>query len=358
MERETLKCTEEEEDALTRNTKKFKESHVETEENQENPFKNTTSYKDKLIGEIPGAFGLSNDIDEDVQSDSETGDGTKGNLVVCLSREEIARIRAVWRKALIIKAFGRKVGYNYLYPKIRSLWNPCGKMDCIDLGSDYFLIKFDLEEDVNRVLKGGPWFIGQQFLAIRQWEPEFRASEATFSSVAVWVRLPELPIEYYDPAVLRRIGQAIGPVLCIDAHTASGIRGRFARICLQVNLDKPLAKSLTIGKRTQTILYEGINSICFSCGRIGHRMEECPYTIKDIHKETTLSQKESPLPQRENNEASSKVDEKSKEYGDWMVVTRRKPMSKAKISNQTQTMSQMSDASQGQGGKRSPRVDE
>ena len=58
-------------------------------------------------------------------------------------------------------------------------------MDCIDLGSDYFLIKFDLEEDVDRVLKGGPWFIGQQFLAIRQWEPEFRASEATFSSVAV-----------------------------------------------------------------------------------------------------------------------------------------------------------------------------
>ena len=93
---------------------------------------------------------LSNDIDEDVQSDSEIGDGTEGNLVVCLSREEKALIMAVWRKALIIKAFGRKVGYNYLYPKIRSLWNPCGKMDCIDLGSDYFLIKFDLEEDVDR----------------------------------------------------------------------------------------------------------------------------------------------------------------------------------------------------------------
>ena len=150
---------------------------------------NATSYRDKLIGVIPGAFeqafGLSNDMDEDVQSDSETGDGTKGNLVVCLSREEKSRIRAVWRKALIIKAFGWKVGYNYLYPKICNLWNSCEKMDCIDLGSDYFLIKFDLEEDVDRVLKGGPWFIGQQFLAIRQWEPEFRASEATFSSVAV-----------------------------------------------------------------------------------------------------------------------------------------------------------------------------
>ena len=55
-ERETLKCTKEEEDALTYSTKKFKESLVETEENQENPFKSNTSYKDKLIGEIPRAF--------------------------------------------------------------------------------------------------------------------------------------------------------------------------------------------------------------------------------------------------------------------------------------------------------------
>ena len=252
-ERETLKCTEEEEDALARSTKKFEESHVETDENQENPFKNTTSYRDKLLREIPRAFeqafGLSNDMDEDVQSDSETGDGTEGNLVVCLSREEKSRIRAVWRKALVIKAVGRKVRYNYLYPKIRSLWNPCGKMDCIDLDSDYFLIKFGLEEDVDRVLKGGPWFIGQQFLAIKRWELEFRALEATFSSVAVWVCLPELLIEYNDPAILRRIGKAIGLVLHIDAHMASGIRGCFARLCVQVNLDKPLAKTITIGTK-------------------------------------------------------------------------------------------------------------
>ena len=52
------------------------------------------------------------------------------------------------------------------------------------------------------------------------------------------------------------------------------------------------------------------------------------------------------------------MDERSKEYGDWMMVTRRKLMSKAKISYQTQSASLVSDASQGQGGKSSPRVDE
>ena len=132
----------------------------------------------------------------------------------------------------------------------------------------------------DKVLKGGPWFIGQQFLTIRLWEPEFKASEASFSSVAVWIRLPELPIEYYDPVMLRKIGEAIGPVLRIDAHTANGARGRFAWLCVQVNLDKPLIKTVKIGRLAQIVLYEGLNSLCFECGRIGHRKETCPHVIK------------------------------------------------------------------------------
>ena len=87
-------------------------------------------------------------------------------------------------------------------------------------------------------------------------------------------------------------------------------------------------------------------------------MEECPYNIKEIHKKPILSQEESLILQRENNEASSKMDERSKEYGDWLVVTRRKLMSKAKTSHQTQTTSQESEASHGHIGKRDPRMDE
>ena len=52
-----------------------------------------------------------------MQSDSKAGEDTEENMVVFLSREEKTRIRAVWRKALIIKAFRRRVGYNFLYPK-------------------------------------------------------------------------------------------------------------------------------------------------------------------------------------------------------------------------------------------------
>lgn len=70
----------------------------------------------------------------------------------------------------------------------------------------------------------------------------------------------------------------------------NGMRGRFARICVQVNLEKPLIKKVYLGKLEQSVLYEGINTLCFACRRIRHKREACPYVIKETIKETTMEQ--------------------------------------------------------------------
>ncbi|XP_030941565.1 uncharacterized protein LOC115966474 [Quercus lobata] len=166
-----------------------------------------------------------------------------------------------------------------------TLWKPSGRLDCVDLEKDFFLVRFSLKADYENVLRDGPWFVGGHYLSIRNWEPNFKPSTTCVSSVAVWVRLPKLPIEYYEPSVLRDIGEAIGPVLRIDAHTATKSKGRFARICIQINFDKPLIKLIKIGGIEQPVQYEGLNSLCFSCERAGHKLESCPYTTRTPAKE-------------------------------------------------------------------------
>ena len=232
MERERLKRSNEEEDTLARSTKKFKDSHSVDGARENVKGNNVESYKDKLVGAIPGAFaqalGFECSMQEDVESNNEEDSDQDGNIRVGFSKEEKMRMRAPWQKALIIKTFGKRMAFSFLVERVRKMWNPCGGMDCIDLGYDYYLVKFELAEDVDSILKGGPWFIGQQFLAIRQWEPEVKASTATLSSVAVWIRFPKLPMEFYEPSDLKKIGRAIGPVLRIDSHTANWERCRFA----------------------------------------------------------------------------------------------------------------------------------
>nr|POE95839.1 hypothetical protein CFP56_75947 [Quercus suber] len=57
-------------------------------------------------------------------------------------------------------------------------------------------------------------------------------------------------------------------------------RGRYARLCIQLDITKPLINIVLIGRFEQPVVYEGIHRLCFSYGRIWHRLEACPLTIK------------------------------------------------------------------------------
>ena len=78
---------------------------------------------------------------------------------------------------------------------------------------------------------------------------------------------------------LKEIGSTIDKVLRIDTYTTLEARGRYARICVQIDVEKPLITALLIGNIEQPVIYEGIQKMCFSCGQIGHRREVCPHTI-------------------------------------------------------------------------------
>ncbi|MBA0651001.1 hypothetical protein Goklo_018373, partial [Gossypium klotzschianum] len=151
-----------------------------------------------------------------------------------------------------------------------------GIMKMIDLGCDFFLINFNTEEDYDNVFWGGPWLIGGKFITVRIWTPEFRASEAKLDKVAIWVQLIELQIEYYDSGILHKIGTSIGKLVKVDNYILVMERGKFARICVEINLDKPLVKEIFIEARKQRLCYEGVEKLCLSCGRIGHGREYCP----------------------------------------------------------------------------------
>ena len=226
----------EEDDELQRSTKKVKENsrdRVSLEQHSPRLGGEGFSYKKKLIGDIPGAFeqafNFENVMETEAEFDIEDEEVLlPGEVVVKLSSDKKAKIRAAWNNGLIVKVFGKTVGYHYLVSKLIGMWKPTGKMDCIALGQDFFLIRFTLNEDHSKVLRTGPWFVGGHYLSIRRWEPNFIPLEANLSAIAVWIRLPELPIEYYKVSILKDIGKAIGPILRIDTHTASESRGKFA----------------------------------------------------------------------------------------------------------------------------------
>ena len=117
-----------------------------------------------------------------------------------------------------MKVFGKIVRYNSTHLKLMGLWKLVGRVNTVDLGRDCFLLRFSIIEDLEMVFKKGPWFIGEHFLSIQKWVANCKPLEALVSSVEIWVRLNELPIEYYDAAMLMQIGQGLGMALIVDKH--------------------------------------------------------------------------------------------------------------------------------------------
>ena len=83
------------------------------------------SYKYSLVGDIPGAYEQAFKFDtirydDDEDSNVEVEPLIEGMAEVKLSKEK-SRIREFWSKALIVKVFGRTVGFSYLTFKINAL---------------------------------------------------------------------------------------------------------------------------------------------------------------------------------------------------------------------------------------------
>lgn len=175
----------EEEAELTRSTKKVKGSTGKPLGSSHGD----GSYKDMLVGDMPGAyaqaFNLHEKVFDLVSSEVEVEKISDGIASVKLSSSSKRLIRGRWAHAIIIKLFGRSVGFHFLHSKIMAFWKPAGRMECIDLETGFYLICFGLMEDLDKVMKEGPLLIGDQFLSIRPWTPNFIPTKATCKSVAL-----------------------------------------------------------------------------------------------------------------------------------------------------------------------------
>ena len=308
----------EEEDQLQRSTKKPKVTEVSPMDVATN---NSTPRRLLSYAEVCGGVNGGDDIgfnsddellseddmsmDEETsseeESDEEEEDGrskqkvSKEDIIlddilcptVRLTSEERRSLCKPWRQSLIINLLGKKVGYRFLRAKLMQLWRPKGGMEFIDMANNHFLVRFSDPRDYHYAFEEGPWLIGDHYLVVQRWRPEFSAGENIPKKIAVWIRVPKLPIEYYDQHVLWRIGNKLGKTIKVDRNTLKQRdltqkdalvteRGKFARICIEVDLNKILISKFRLHIKFYAVEYEGLHMVCFHCGKYGHRMGTCP----------------------------------------------------------------------------------
>ena len=130
--------------------------------------------------------------------------------------------------------------------------------------------------------------IFNHYLTVQQWQLNFDPNHNSLRSLLVWVRLPCLPIEYFDYKFLMRVGSKIGKSIRVDNATSTMSRGHYARICVKVDLLKPLVSKFKFRRQIRKLEYEGIHLVCFECDMYGHMKETCPFEIMTTTVPTVL----------------------------------------------------------------------
>ena len=149
-------------------------------------------------------------------------------------------------------------------------------INLINIGFGYYVVKFTNTEDYLDSLTGGPWMIYDHYLTVRPWEPNFIPSRDKINKVAVWVRIPNISLEYYDREALTIIGNRIGDTIKVDMNTLHHLRGHYARICVLIDLGKTLMSSFILDGKEYYLHYEGLHLLCINYGTYGHVKESCP----------------------------------------------------------------------------------
>ncbi|XP_019184262.1 PREDICTED: uncharacterized protein LOC109179151 [Ipomoea nil] len=257
--------------------------------------------------------------DEAVFDDDMEQDGVSYDYpVIRVTKEEKERFCRPWRRSLILHLLGRTVSYSYLLQRLQRMWNPESSFQLIALDQDYFLAKFNALSDYETAKFGGPWMVLDHYLIAQEWRPNFNPRKNKTDSILAWVRFPSLPIEYFDDDFLKKIGKTIGRPIKIDYVTNLVSKGKFARVCIELDITKPVLSRFVLNFEEWPIEYEGIHQICFKCGIYCHRIKMCG---KDQTETTTI---ETTTGSTEPQLGMERPVQKPKEkYGAWMLVTRK-----------------------------------
>ena len=90
-----------------------------------------------------------------------------------------------------------------------------------------------------------------------------------------------MPIQYYYKSTLRANASITGDLIKVDYMTESSQRGKFARMVIKVNLNKPLVFRFKIDDHIQTVEHKDLPSICYACEQFGHVIENCNFSHEE-----------------------------------------------------------------------------
>lgn len=216
---------------------------------------------------------------------------TEGKTIISPPLSVDLKGRAAWEFCLVGYFFEKRVAFHVMQFHANKKWKNRGLKDVIMNDDGFFFIRFQSEEDMLGVLEEESCLVEGKPLILQRWHPKLILSKEVPKTIPLWVKIYNIPLQYWHKEGLGHICSGVGKPLGADMLTeqmcreASG-RLSFAKMLVEVDAKSPLPEELLLRVPNEDFLepmevkmrvvYPWKPSWCPTCNSFGHSLARCP----------------------------------------------------------------------------------
>lgn len=199
----------------------------------------------------------------------------------------------------------KNINVNAMKSKMADVWRPAMGINIKEIEAGIFLFQFYHREDLQWVVKGGPWSFDNAMLIVQPIPDGEEPLEVSLWHLNIWIQIHDLPNALMSEGVGKQLGNFFGEFMEYDIKNNTSIWREYMRVKIRLDVRKPLKRKKKITRRagTEVIVsckYERLGEFCFSCGLISHTDRFCRRFM------------------------DKRLEEGSKEWGNWLRAPPRR----------------------------------
>ena len=204
----------------------------------------------------------------------------EGKLVAKPPVEAVNEGIDMWKGCLVGQFLDKRLPFPVVRSLVNRLWGKREMPEISTTDNGLFFFRFRDSEARDWVMDAGPWHLAGRPFILRAWKPGMDMLNIQLSSILIWVRFYNIPLEYWTSTCLGHIASTIGIPLHLDPLTENQTKLSFARICVEVGVDCEFPKSVLLDRgngsySTIRIEYPWAPQCCSECKLFGHNLLNC-----------------------------------------------------------------------------------
>ena len=203
-----------------------------------------------------------------------------GKVTITPPAEAVVEGVGLWEGSLVGQFFDKRLPLHVVRSLVERLWGKHEIPEISTTDNGLYIFRFKDLDARDWVLENGPWYLLGRPIILCFWKPGMEMLNVQITSLPIWVKFFNIPLEYWTVTSLGYIASVVGIPLHLDTLTENHSRLSFARICIEVdvNCTFPNYALLDLGNgkySTIRIEYPWVPHKCARCKIFGHSHMKC-----------------------------------------------------------------------------------